>query len=82
MTGSCEPTSRSSRVPRAGCSSPLRSRDVADSFRLAMAKHPEYDDRYWRYLTGLAVEGARSAGLHTGDALVSMNGAAIAGSRP
>jgi hypothetical protein len=47
-----------------------------------MAKHPEYDDRYWRYLTGLMIEAARSAGLHTGDALVSMNGAAIACSRP
>ena len=27
-------------------------RNAADTFRLAMAAHPEYDDRYWRFLDG------------------------------
>jgi hypothetical protein len=40
----------------------LRLRNVADTFRLAMAKHPEYDDRYWRYVNGPRVETKRGAG--------------------
>jgi predicted metalloprotease with PDZ domain len=36
-------------------------RNVPDTFRLAMVAHPEYDDRYWRFLTALAVEGERGA---------------------
>lgn len=35
----------------------IRLRNVPDTFRLAMAAHPEYDDRYRRYVTGLRVEG-------------------------
>jgi predicted metalloprotease with PDZ domain len=34
----------------------IRLRNVPDTFRLAMAAHPEYDDRYWRYVTGFNVE--------------------------
>ena len=34
----------------------MRIRNAPDTVRLAMAAHPEYDDRYWRYLTGLRVE--------------------------
>ena len=34
----------------------MRIRHAPDTFRLAMAAHPEYDDRYWRYLKGLRVE--------------------------
>jgi predicted metalloprotease with PDZ domain len=34
----------------------IRLRNVPDTFRLAMAAHPEYDDRYWRYVTGFTVE--------------------------
>ena len=42
----------------------LRIRNVPDTFRLAMAAHPEYDDRYWRYLTGLRAEsGGRAAAV-------------------
>ena len=33
-------------------------RNLPDTFRLAMAAHPEYDDRYWRYVTGLRVVAA------------------------
>ncbi|HWC73257.1 MAG TPA: hypothetical protein VG454_04900, partial [Gemmatimonadales bacterium] len=34
----------------------IRLRTVTDTFRLAMAAHPEYDDRYYRYVTGFSVE--------------------------
>ncbi|HEX4627868.1 MAG TPA: hypothetical protein VH137_03680 [Gemmatimonadales bacterium] len=34
----------------------LRVRNAPDTFRLAMVAHPEYDDRYWRYIEGLSVE--------------------------
>lgn len=34
----------------------VRLRNVADSFQLAMAAHPEYDDRFWRYVEGIRVE--------------------------
>lgn len=34
----------------------MRIRNAPDTLRLAMAAHPEYDDRYWRYLEELRVE--------------------------
>lgn len=34
----------------------LRVRNAPDTVRLAMAAHPEYDDRYWRYLEGPEIE--------------------------
>ena len=34
----------------------IRLRNMPDSFRLAMAAHPEYDDRYWRYVRDVSVE--------------------------
>lgn len=34
----------------------LGIRNAPDTFRLAMAAHPEYDDRFWRQVEGLAVE--------------------------
>jgi predicted metalloprotease with PDZ domain len=43
----------------------MRLRNVADTFRLAMVKHPEYDDRYWRYIDGPRVEGRTGAGTVT-----------------
>ena len=39
----------------------MRIRHAPDSFRLGMVAHPEYDDRYWRYVVNLRVEG-RAAG--------------------
>src|SRR3989441_6355379 len=36
----------------------LRLRNVPDTFRLAMVAHPEYDDRYWRYVEDLRVAAA------------------------
>src|SRR6266576_66129 len=34
----------------------IRLRTTSDIFRLAMAAHPEYDDRYWRYVRDVTVE--------------------------
>src|SRR2546425_12681490 len=36
----------------AGFDVELRIQSAPDTFRLAMAAHPEYDDRYWRFLEG------------------------------
>lgn len=35
----------------------MRIRGASDTLRLAMAAHPEYDDKYWRYVEGLSIEG-------------------------
>jgi predicted metalloprotease with PDZ domain len=40
----------------AGFTVEMRVRNAPDTIRLAMAAHPEYDDRYWRYLTGMSAE--------------------------
>ena len=39
-----------------GWSVEIRLRTVNDTLRLAMAAHPEYDDRYFRYVRGFSVE--------------------------
>ena len=39
----------------------IRLRNLPDTFRLAMATHPEYDDRFYRYVTGLEVTGPRGS---------------------
>lgn len=40
----------------------MRVRGAGDTVRVAMASHPEYDDRYWRYVENLTAEsrGART----------------------
>jgi len=40
----------------------LRLRNVADTVRLAMVAHPEYDDRYWRFVEDLRVDTPGGAG--------------------
>lgn len=35
----------------------MRMRNVRDTFLLAMSAHPEYDDRYWRYVEELSATG-------------------------
>src|SRR5512144_2412061 len=40
----------------------MRIRTPRDTVRLAMVAHPEYDDRYWRFVRDLRVEGAAGAG--------------------
>ena len=39
-----------------GWSVEIRLRTASDTIRLAMAAHPEYDDRYRRYVTGFTAE--------------------------
>src|ERR1700693_3629692 len=34
----------------------MRVRGAGDTVRIAMASHPEYDDRYWRYVENLTAE--------------------------
>jgi hypothetical protein len=34
----------------------MRVRGAGDSVHIAMASHPEYDDRYWRYVENLTAE--------------------------
>jgi predicted metalloprotease with PDZ domain len=36
----------------------MRVRNAPDTFRVAMHRHPEYDDRFWRFVEGMAGEGA------------------------
>lgn len=49
----------------------MRLRNVPDTFRVAMATHPEYDDRFWRYVEGFRVEarGGRGSLLRQDSAL-------------
>src|SRR5689334_14048138 len=35
----------------------MQIRNIADTFRLAMVAHPEYDDKYWRYVRDLSITG-------------------------
>jgi predicted metalloprotease with PDZ domain len=43
----------------------MRLRNLPDTFRLAMAAHPEYDDRFYRYVTQLAITSPRGGGSIT-----------------
>jgi predicted metalloprotease with PDZ domain len=43
----------------------MRIRNIADTLRVAMAAHPEYDDRYWRFVDGLRAETPRGPGVVT-----------------
>ncbi len=40
----------------------MRIRSAPDTFRVAMAAHPEYDDRFSRFVEGMRVETPRGAG--------------------
>lgn len=40
----------------------MRIRNIPDTFRVAMVAHPEYDDRYWRYVEDLIAEGKKGKG--------------------
>ena len=43
----------------------MRIRHAPDTFRLAMVAHPEYDDRYWRFVVSLRVEDSAEAATVT-----------------
>ena len=47
----------------------LRIRNAPDSFQLAMAAHPEYDDQYWHFLDGPRVEGTGAEVVRVDSAL-------------
>ncbi len=53
-----EYTLRVDSADLSGWSVELHLRTTSDTFRLAMAAHPEYDDRYWRYVRNFVVEAA------------------------
>ena len=40
----------------------MRIRNVPDTFQVAMVAHPEYDDRYWRYVEDFFVEAKNGKG--------------------
>lgn len=52
---------RVDRADLSGFNVEMQIRGAGDTVRLAMASHPEYDDRYWRYVENLTAEwrGAR-----------------------
>lgn len=43
----------------------MRIRNAPDTLRLAMAVHPEYDDKFYRYVEGLTVDGPHGPGVLT-----------------
>ena len=43
----------------------MRVRGAPDTFRVAMAAHPEYDDRFWRFVDGPRVEAGGRSGTAT-----------------
>jgi predicted metalloprotease with PDZ domain len=43
----------------------MRVRNVPDTFRVAMAAHPEYDDRFWRFVEDLRISAAERPGIVT-----------------
>ena len=43
----------------------MHIRHAPESFRVAMVAHPEYDDRYWRFVTNLRIEGAAATATVT-----------------
>jgi predicted metalloprotease with PDZ domain len=40
----------------------MEIKNIPDSFQIAMVRHPEYDDRYWRYVEDLSVDGKTGKG--------------------
>jgi len=40
----------------------MKIRNVADTFHVAMVAHPEYDDRYWRYVEDFFVDAKNGKG--------------------
>src|SRR5687768_5244886 len=49
----------------AGFDVEIRIRNARDTVLLAMAAHPEYDDRYWRFVERLSVQSPRGAATVT-----------------
>lgn len=58
-------TLRLSATDTTGFEMEMRVRNAPDTFQLAMAAHPEYDDRFWRYLSDLRVDAGAAPGSAT-----------------
>ena len=43
----------------------MKIKNVPDSFQVAMVAHPEYDDRYWKYIEDISVDGKTGEGKVT-----------------
>ena len=54
-------TLRVDATDRSGFDVEVRIRNARDTVTLAMAAHPEYDDRFWRFVEGVRVESTRGA---------------------
>ena len=48
----------------------LRLKNAGDTVRLAMARHPEYDDRFFRYVENVSADGPRGANIARLDSTV------------
>jgi predicted metalloprotease with PDZ domain len=62
----------------------MRIRGAGQSVRLAMAAHPEYDDKYWRYVENLSAEsrGRPLQVMKDEDAVWSVRAPGVAGGTP
>ena len=40
----------------------MKIKNIADTFSVAMVAHPEYDDKYWRYVNDITVTGKKGPG--------------------
>lgn len=58
-------TLRLSAADTTGFEMEMRVRNAPDTFQLAMAAHPEYDDRFWRNLSALRVDAGTAPGSAT-----------------
>lgn len=58
-------TLRLSAADTTGFEMEMRVRNAPDTFQLAMAAHPEYDDRFWRCLSELRVDAGTATGSAT-----------------
>jgi hypothetical protein len=40
----------------------MRIRNISDTFKVAMVTHPEYDDRYWKYVENFSAKAKKGSG--------------------
>src|SRR6478672_7215217 len=40
----------------------MQIQNIVDTFKLAMVAHPEYDDKYWRFVRDLSIVGENGPG--------------------
>jgi predicted metalloprotease with PDZ domain len=54
-------TLRADSTAPSGYDVTITIRNAPDTFRLALATHPEYDDEYWRHVANVRLDGPRSS---------------------